>query len=74
MLPRREALAESGGLAIRLLLGVIPMLIVAGAIEGFISPVALPPAPKFVIGAAMLVLLMLYLTRAGRTATAVPVP
>ena len=74
MLPRREALAESGGRAIRLLLGVIPMLILAGAIEGFISPVALPPTPKFVIGAAMFVLLTLYLTRAGRTATTVPVP
>jgi uncharacterized membrane protein SpoIIM required for sporulation len=74
MLPRSEALAESGGRAIRLLLGVIPMLIIAGAIEGFISPVALPPTPKFVIGAAMFVLLTLYLTRAGRRATTVPVP
>jgi uncharacterized membrane protein SpoIIM required for sporulation len=73
-LPRREALAESGGRAIRLLLGVIPMLIIAGVIEGFVSPVPLPPAPKFVIGAAMFVLLVLYLTRAGRTATAVPAP
>ncbi len=42
MLPRREALAESGGRAIRLLLGVIPMLIIAGAIEGFISPGGAP--------------------------------
>ena len=42
MLPRREALAESGGLAIRLLLGVLPMLVIAGVIEGFISPVAMP--------------------------------
>jgi uncharacterized membrane protein SpoIIM required for sporulation len=74
MLPRREALAESGGRAVRLLLCVIPLLIVAGAIEGFISPVALPPAPKFIIGAAMLVLLILYLTRAGRTPTTVPAP
>jgi uncharacterized membrane protein SpoIIM required for sporulation len=74
LLPRREALAESGGRAIRLLLGVIPLLIIAGAIEGFISPVAIPPAPKFVIGAAMLVLLVLYLTLAGRATTRVPVP
>jgi uncharacterized membrane protein SpoIIM required for sporulation len=73
-LPRREALAQSGSRAIRLLLGVIPMLIIAGAIEGFISPVALPPAPKFVIGAALLVLLALYLTRAGRLPTTALVP
>jgi uncharacterized membrane protein SpoIIM required for sporulation len=73
-LPRREALAESGSRAIRLLLGVIPMLILAGAIEGFVSPVALPPAPKFVIGAALLVLLVLYLARAGRRPTGDPAP
>lgn len=74
MLPRRDALTESGGRAIRLLLGVIPMLIIAGIIEGFISPVALPPAPKFVIGAALLILLVLYLTRTGRPSTTAPVP
>jgi uncharacterized membrane protein SpoIIM required for sporulation len=66
MLARRDALAESGARAIRLLLGVIPMLIIAGAIEGFISPVGLPPTPKFIIGAALFVLLLLYLGRAGR--------
>ena len=66
MLPRRDALAEAGGLAIRLLLGVVPLLVIAGVIEGFVSPVAIPPTPKFVIGAAMFVLLALYLPRAGR--------
>jgi len=73
-LPRREALAEAGGRAIRLLLGVIPLLIIAGVIEGFISPVPISAAPKFVIGAAMLMLLVLYLMRAGRTATTSRVP
>jgi uncharacterized membrane protein SpoIIM required for sporulation len=68
-LPRRDALAEAGGRAIRLVLGVIPILVVAGVIEGFISPVPMPAMPKFVIGAAMLALLVLYLTLAGRTAT-----
>jgi uncharacterized membrane protein SpoIIM required for sporulation len=42
-LPRREAIAEAGALAIRLLLGVLPLLIIAGIIEGFISPTALDP-------------------------------
>lgn len=68
-LPRREALADAGGRAIRLLLGVIPMLVLAGVIEGFVSPVLMPAAPKFVIGTAMLMLLVLYLTWAGRTDT-----
>src|SRR6185503_6368708 len=40
MLPRRDSIAESGGLAIRLFLGVVPMLVVAGLIEGFVSPTA----------------------------------
>ncbi len=38
MLPRRDSLARAGGEAVRLLLGVIPILIIAGTIEGFISP------------------------------------
>jgi uncharacterized membrane protein SpoIIM required for sporulation len=73
-LPRREALAEAGGRAIRLLLGVIPMLVIAGVIEGFVSPVPMPAAPKFIIGAAMLTLLVLYLMWAGRTPTTDPAP
>ena len=72
-LPRREALAAAGGKAIRLLLGVIPLLLIAGAIEGFVSPVPIAASTKFVIGAAMFTLLVLYLALAGR-ATAVRVP
>ena len=64
-LPRRDAVAESGRAAVRLLLGVLPMLIVAGVIEGFVSPTLVEPALKFVIGAALFVLLLLYLGKAG---------
>ncbi|HSC29630.1 MAG TPA: stage II sporulation protein M [Vicinamibacterales bacterium] len=63
-LPRRESLAEAAGTSIRLLLGVIPLLIVAGLIEGFVSPVDITPAGKFLIGGAMFTLLALYLTAA----------
>ena len=63
LLPRRDALVESGGLAIRLLLGVIPMLVIAGVIEGFVSPTALDPMLKFATGAAVFVLLAVYLAR-----------
>jgi uncharacterized membrane protein SpoIIM required for sporulation len=37
-LPRRESLVRAGSEAVQLLLGTIPILIVAGAIEAFVSP------------------------------------
>lgn len=61
-LSRRDALAQAGALSIRLLLGVVPLLVVAGLIEGFVSPTALEPVLKFVIGASLFVLLILYVT------------
>jgi uncharacterized membrane protein SpoIIM required for sporulation len=66
-LPRRDAIVEAGGQAVRLLLGVIPILVIAGIIEGFISPTAAPAAAKFAIGASLLVLFVLYLSRGWRT-------
>jgi uncharacterized membrane protein SpoIIM required for sporulation len=63
VLPRRESLAEAGGEAIRLLLGVVPLLVVAGLIEGFVSPTPMSPAAKFTAAAALLVLFAFYLSR-----------
>jgi uncharacterized membrane protein SpoIIM required for sporulation len=60
-LPRRDAIANAGRTAVRLLLGVIPLLVIAGVIEGFVSPTPVEPALKFTIGAGLLVLLTLYL-------------
>ena len=60
-LPRRDSVAIAGATAIRLLLGVIPLLVVAGIIEGFISPTSAAAGVKFVISAAMFTLLLLYL-------------
>lgn len=65
-LPRRDAIAQAGGIAIRLFVGVIPMLLVAGAIEGFVSPTPIPAGVKFAIGASIFTLLVVYLARAGR--------
>ena len=61
-----ESLAAAAGLATRLLLGVFPLLIVAGLIEGFISPGGLPPSLKLLIGAALFTLLALSLPAANR--------
>jgi uncharacterized membrane protein SpoIIM required for sporulation len=67
-LPRRDSIAESGQDAIRLLLGVVPVLVVAGLIEGFVSPTAADPGVKFAIGGSLFVLLMFYLGRGWRPA------
>lgn len=72
--PRREAVRVDALRAVRLLLGVIPILVVAGVVEGFVSPVAIAPGVKFAIGASLFVLLAAYLglagARAGERATA----
>ena len=61
VLTRRDSLAQSGATAVRLLLGVIPMLVVAGVIEGFLSPSRLPAATKFLFATVMAALLVSYL-------------
>jgi uncharacterized membrane protein SpoIIM required for sporulation len=65
-LPRRDSIAEAGRDAVRLLLGVLPVLVIAGVIEGFVSPTATPPVAKFAIGASLFVLLTFYLARGWR--------
>jgi uncharacterized membrane protein SpoIIM required for sporulation len=64
-LPRRASLAFEGGRAVRLVLGIIPMLIVAGTIEGFVSPTDLAPRWKYALAAGMSALLLLYLMPKG---------
>src|SRR5579859_7698211 len=50
LLQRREALARASRRAIELVLGAAPILVIAGLIEGFISPSELPMAVKLTIG------------------------
>src|SRR5205085_6998050 len=65
-LPRRLSLAQAGGRGARLLLGTIPMLVVAGVIEGFFSPSAAPVAMKFILAGALFAALLAYLFVANR--------
>jgi uncharacterized membrane protein SpoIIM required for sporulation len=60
-LPRRESLTVAAGTATQLMLAAFPLLVIAGLIEGFISPGALPPILKLVTGAGILTLLGMYL-------------
>ncbi|HJR58238.1 MAG TPA: stage II sporulation protein M [Vicinamibacterales bacterium] len=73
-LPRRDSIADAGRDAIRLLLGVLPLLVIAGVIEGFVSPTATPPAAKFAIGASLFVLFAFYLARGWRDLKSDSVP
>ncbi len=81
LLPRRDALVFYGGQAVRLMLGVIPILVIAGIIEAFFSPSTAPVIAKFLFALGIAGLLALYLARAGREprvnageASAAPVP
>lgn len=63
--PRRASLIEAGGQAVKLVVGCIPLLVVAGIVEAFISPTDLPVASKFAIAAALFLLLLRYLFGRG---------
>jgi uncharacterized membrane protein SpoIIM required for sporulation len=67
-LPRRESLSRAGSEAVQLLLGTVPILIIAGLIEAFVSPTGLPIPLKFSLAAALFVLLNAYLFFGGREA------
>lgn len=60
-LPRRESLVRAGTDAVKLLLGSIPILIIAGTIEGFVSPTGMATGLKFAMAGALFVLLGFYL-------------
>lgn len=67
LLRRRDALSEAAHKAVYLLLGAAPWLIVAGTIEGFISPSETIPVPiKWTVGILSGILLYGYLLLAGR--------
>ena len=66
MLPRRAALALAGLESVQLLSGTIPLLIIAGTLEAFLSPTHVPIAVKFSVSAILLTALILWLTEGGR--------
>lgn len=68
---RADALREAGGRAVRIILGIVPVLVVAGLIEGTVSQWHAPtisPWLKLLIAFVGGSLLWLWLLRAGRGA------
>jgi uncharacterized membrane protein SpoIIM required for sporulation len=67
---RREVLVTRGREAVALILGTAVMLVIAGMIEGFISPSGLPRAVKLVLAACFASAMVAYFLFAGRNAEA----
>jgi len=65
-LSRGDALKSRGMEAVRLIIGCVPLLVVAGIIEGFISPQPISPIIKISIGVLTGLALYSYLLLAGR--------
>jgi len=61
MYSRRQSIALAGADAVKLMAGIVPMLIVAGTIEGFFSPSDAPVALKFALGGTLFALLNFWL-------------
>lgn len=71
---RKRALVENGRRAIRLVAAATVLLLVAGTLEGFVSPIPnWPLAVKFGVSGATLVLLVIYLS-SGRQALRIDAP
>ena len=66
LLRRRDALAARARVGVQAILGGIPLLVIAGLIEGFISPSHLPWQLKAAVGAVSGLLLYGYWLLAGR--------
>jgi len=69
---RLAAFAERAKEAVFLIAGVAMLLVVAGLIEGFISPSKISPPAKLAVAALAAAALVLYLARAGRAAPEPP--
>jgi uncharacterized membrane protein SpoIIM required for sporulation len=59
----KESVSRGGIEATRLVSGVIPMLVVAGCLEGFFSPSRAPIWLKFTVGGLLFCLLITWLFR-----------
>ena len=73
-LPRSSALKATSGEAVQIVLGAIPLLIIAGIIEGFLTPSAIDPMLKLAFGAIVFVMLLLYILLPGRRPTVARAP
>lgn len=67
LLTRKQALTDAAKVAVQLIGGCVVLLVIAGVIEGFISPSSLPPIVKIGFGFTTGVILFCYLLLMGRS-------
>ena len=61
---RIDALKLYGNRAVQLVFGIVPMLVIAGTIEGFFSPSPLVPEPlKYLVGVGLFAFFVMYCSR-----------
>lgn len=63
----KDSVARGGIEATRLVSGIIPLLVIAGCLEGFFSPSQAPVWLKFTVGALLFTLLNLWLFRSAKS-------
>ena len=70
-LRRRDAMTRAGRQAIELVLGAMPVFVVAGLVEGNLSPSALPTEVKLAVGPLLWLAFLAWVLLTGRTARSV---
>jgi uncharacterized membrane protein SpoIIM required for sporulation len=66
LLTRRASLTQQATRSVRLIVGCVPLLVLAGIIEGYISPSGLPWPVKLAVGAVTGLGLHIYWLWGGR--------
>jgi uncharacterized membrane protein SpoIIM required for sporulation len=72
-LTRRDALVTNGLLGIKLIMGCIPMLLIAGIIEAFVSPSHISPVLKLAISGVSALALVAYFMKPDLRRSGAPV-
>lgn len=65
-LRRSAAVRDSGAEAVRMLVGTVPFFLVAGTVEGFVTPAGLPVVVNVLISTVLGVMFWVYLATFGR--------